>query len=250
MLPRRVRSRLCQSCRNDLLALFQNGFGLSSRTPSTNSQKRWISSPRSLCKGKATRAFSGKPPSHDSKKESETLRGPTPVDDDVDVLAYHAQLAAIKQEPFFPKVGDLDRKGQEYTVEGLDYIAHRLWEKIYVEAFEVPAAAAQTVPSSAEEADIETVRQNEGEGPGPVGGESSTFANNSNAGENEELIEDDAQAETELRDPVEALRESDASVEEVVREARQVHGEYLPDGVLSEDESKTYIRLYGTPWSK
>ena len=69
-------------------------------------------------------------------------------------------------------------------------------------------------------------------------------------GEVEAPLQDGGIRETDLRDSVEALRESAASTEEVVREARQLHGEYLPDGVLSADESKTYRRLYGDPLEK
>lgn len=46
---------------------------------------------------------------------------------------------------------------------------------------------------------------------------------------------------------VSTLRETGASIEEVVREARSVFGEYLPEGTLDEDETKMYVRLYGEP---
>lgn len=51
----------------------------------------------------------------------------------------------------------------------------------------------------------------------------------------------------EAIDQVHALREAGASIEEVVREARSVFGEYLPEGTLDEDETKMYVRLYGEP---
>jgi ribosomal protein RSM22 (predicted rRNA methylase) len=51
----------------------------------------------------------------------------------------------------------------------------------------------------------------------------------------------------EAIDQVHGLREAGASIEEVVREARSVFGEYLPEGTLDEDETKMYVRLYGAP---
>ena len=48
-------------------------------------------------------------------------------------------------------------------------------------------------------------------------------------------------------DPIAALRGSGAGIEQVAREARQVFGESLPDGVLEEHEVKVYTRLYGEP---
>jgi len=43
------------------------------------------------------------------------------------------------------------------------------------------------------------------------------------------------------------LRNSGASQEQIVREARQIFGETLPENILSEDEFKMYTRLYGEP---
>lgn len=43
------------------------------------------------------------------------------------------------------------------------------------------------------------------------------------------------------------LRSSGASLESIVREARQIYGESLPDGVLDEKEYQVYLRLYGEP---
>ena len=51
----------------------------------------------------------------------------------------------------------------------------------------------------------------------------------------------------EAIDQVHALRDTGASTEEVVREARSVFGEYLPDGTLDEGETRMYVRLYGEP---
>lgn len=46
---------------------------------------------------------------------------------------------------------------------------------------------------------------------------------------------------------VATLRESGVPQEEIVREARQIFGETLPDGVLNTAEYKIYTRLYGEP---
>jgi ribosomal protein RSM22 (predicted rRNA methylase) len=46
---------------------------------------------------------------------------------------------------------------------------------------------------------------------------------------------------------VHALRDSGASSEEIVREARSLFDEYLPEGALDEEETRVYVRLYGEP---
>lgn len=43
------------------------------------------------------------------------------------------------------------------------------------------------------------------------------------------------------------LRNSGASQEQIVREARQIFGETLPEDILSDNEFKIYTRLYGEP---
>ncbi|RMZ75420.1 hypothetical protein DV738_g5493, partial [Chaetothyriales sp. CBS 135597] len=43
------------------------------------------------------------------------------------------------------------------------------------------------------------------------------------------------------------LRGAGADVYEIAREARQIFREFLPDGVLQEDERRVYTRLYGEP---
>ena len=50
-----------------------------------------------------------------------------------------------------------------------------------------------------------------------------------------------------LEDQVVTVRKTGADAEDVVRAARQTHGEYLPDGVLEEHETIIYKRLYGDP---
>lgn len=53
----------------------------------------------------------------------------------------------------------------------------------------------------------------------------------------------------EVKGAVAILRESGASLEEVVRLARRIHGDTLPESVLEENEFKIYRRLYGDPIS-
>ncbi|OCT51922.1 37S ribosomal protein Rsm22 [Cladophialophora carrionii] len=50
-------------------------------------------------------------------------------------------------------------------------------------------------------------------------------------------------------DPLATLRASGASHEDLVREARQVYGDGLPQNALDEEELKIYKRLYGEPRS-
>lgn len=50
-----------------------------------------------------------------------------------------------------------------------------------------------------------------------------------------------------IENPLVSLRTDGASSEEIVREARNVFGDYLPDDVLSEEEFTIYKRLYGDP---
>ncbi|EHY56024.1 hypothetical protein ABEF92_003586 [Exophiala dermatitidis] len=63
----------------------------------------------------------------------------------------------------------------------------------------------------------------------------------------DEAIQDDRREHTAAFDSVASLRASGASLEEVVRRARQVHGDSLPDSVLEDAEFKIYRRLYGDP---
>ena len=60
------------------------------------------------------------------------------------------------------------------------------------------------------------------------------------------------QTSTELpqeqtEDSVAVLRTDGAQIEAIAREARQIYGETLPAGVLSGEEYKVYLRLYGEP---
>ena len=65
--------------------------------------------------------------------------------------------------------------------------------------------------------------------------------------ENQIHITDEATQVEAADDPVAAARDSGANAEEVAREARQIFGEALPDGVLEDHETKVYKRLYGEP---
>jgi len=51
-------------------------------------------------------------------------------------------------------------------------------------------------------------------------------------------------------DNIPQLRATGASPDDVAREARNVFGEHLPDSILSPEERKIYIRLYGEPLPK
>ena len=247
MLPRRIRPRLCPSCRNDLSVLFENGFGSSPASRSPRRQNYWSYSPRSLCDGKATRALSSKHPLCNPKDIANSAPDVPRSDADTVAEMYRAQVDAIKQQSIMPKVGDVDEYGLEYTAERLDEIAHHLWEAENAGVFESPEATARATKSLQEaleqhERVSEVLAKSWQELGNKVGDEDESGAG--------APTDDNGQSETEPRNPLEALRDSDASVEEVVREARHQHGEYLPDGVLSEDESKTYRRLYGEPFEE
>jgi ribosomal protein RSM22 (predicted rRNA methylase) len=61
----------------------------------------------------------------------------------------------------------------------------------------------------------------------------------------------DQNTENEVgQDSVATLRLSGANTESIVREARQIFGESLPQDVLSKEEFKLYRRLYGDPVDK
>lgn len=67
-----------------------------------------------------------------------------------------------------------------------------------------------------------------------------TAYEHSTSGEVEMTIE-------EAEDPLMALRTGGLPPEEIVRAARNIFGDYLPGGVLSEKEFAVYKRLYGEP---
>lgn len=177
----------------------------------------------------------------------------SPSEADVSAELYRAELESIKQLPHMPKVGDSDESGLQYTAEHLDGIAHRIWEAERAGTFGDLQDPMQVNPSSREglEGFTRAVVESEDSSREVLIREQGRDVMGSDGLVTEAEIPQDSaqqtQQETEPRNPVEAMRDSEASVEQVVREARQLHGEYLPDGVLSEDESKTYRRLYGDP---
>ena len=69
----------------------------------------------------------------------------------------------------------------------------------------------------------------------------------------EDVPKDDEHASEETveaaqaNNPIATLRDAGVEPEEVAREARQLFGESLPEGVLDEHETKLYTRLYGEP---
>jgi ribosomal protein RSM22 (predicted rRNA methylase) len=212
MLSRSIRPRLCQSCRNSLLSLFENGFGSLRVTPSPRRRIHWTPSRRSLGKHIAVRTFSSKNRLYNTGEGSKT---PSAAPADVDVVnqEYRGQIESTDGQTSVREAGDGNGPG---IAETEDYKSNILYG---------PHDTLKSMIQTGEK-DLE--------GEGLL----------SDAEVSEQNI---VQQETELPNLVEAMRDADGSVEEVVREARQLHGEYLPEGVLSEDEMKTYRRLYGDP---
>ena len=77
--------------------------------------------------------------------------------------------------------------------------------------------------------------------------EDELHASNEDNGKDEEVITHDIPVIEPEEDLVTAARNAGADSATVAREARQVHGYTLPDGVLDEHEVKVYKRLYGDP---
>lgn len=253
MLSRSFRTKLCQSCRNDLLALFENGVGSPSALRGTPLQTRW-SHPSRSSNGTAVRDFSSKQALRDTSEDHKPPSDAHLGDTEANVVAQldRARIEVIRQVPILPEVGDLDEYGREYTAERSEDIARHLREAQNAGVFESPEATALWAkpPVEADEKSKQDMQalykrtldaRNDSSGglglPKFDGDEDAAGAE----------LQDNRQQEVDLLNSIEAMRDSDASVEQVVREARQVHGEYLPDGVLSEDESRTYKRLYGKP---
>ncbi|KAF7512276.1 hypothetical protein GJ744_001844 [Endocarpon pusillum] len=252
MLSRKLRPRLCQACRDDLLALFENGFA-SYCTYNIHRQRSawraWSALPRPLYRGKGIRPSSSKHASSHSNDAPKPPSDAASTDAQVVSQIYRAQLEAITQQRSMPQVGGLDEFGLEYTTERLDEIVHHRWEAENAVVFESPEAITEATQGTRQvmeryEQDDEALGKgidesfrDSSETPALLQGEG--IAESPMQGEGEPL--------TDRPNPVQALRDLNASVDEVVREARQIHGEYLPEGVLSEDESKTYHRLYGAP---
>ena len=59
----------------------------------------------------------------------------------------------------------------------------------------------------------------------------------------------DSESALETTDPLVSMRMSGAGAEDIVRGARQIYGDGLPEKALQEEEMKIYKRLYGEPAS-
>jgi ribosomal protein RSM22 (predicted rRNA methylase) len=252
MLSRRIRPTLCQSCRNDLLLLFENGLGLASALRVPQCRIQW-SSPNLLLRPKrATRSFRSKHGLHNSSEGPESPPDAASSDADTIDQMYRARLEAIKQGSAVPDVGDVDEDDSEWAPERLDEIAHRLWEMENGGEGKCPEAAPQAAESLQYNLEqyrqgLEALHKHNSEPMNEMPQESGLLESDMDVGDSDVSEQGNVKNQTEFRSRVEALRDLDASAEEVAREARQIHGEYLPEGVLSEEESKTYKRLYGDP---
>lgn len=200
-------------------------------------------------KVRASRTFSTK---HELRSSDNDLESPTDkpspqVEEAAEI--YRAQIEAIKQRPYFPKIGDKNESGIEYTEDGLEWEAHEEWEMEKMWDFDHEGLQLKREVSChlREQPFMHGSHLLEKHRSPLESDASESKVNEINEVEAEIPKDDNVPPETEIRNPVEAMRDSDGSVEEVVREARQLHGEYLPEGVLSENESKTYRRLYGEP---
>jgi ribosomal protein RSM22 (predicted rRNA methylase) len=185
-------TRLCNSCRHDLLSLFEFGFNgpriVSSRRsllPKTRTGTRL--SRRSQTRGflSTQRTFQ-----HDDLPENTVPRAALPND----------------EEPDSPNQ-------EQIELQALQQIEKELGRPLDEAIREDELAALDTEQDVADDPDN---------------------------------ISADYMVE-EAIDQVHALRDTDASTEEVVREARSLFGEYLPDGTLDKNETKMYVRLYGEP---
>jgi ribosomal protein RSM22 (predicted rRNA methylase) len=231
MLSGRVRHRLCQSCRDDLLTLFENSFGRAPSPRVRRRQKHWSILPCPSLSLTSTRAFSG---SHPSLNASEIPRSQVDAPEtNVDAIAeeYREQLDAIEieQRLVMPRAGS--------------------------QVFDSPEITGQIIESSRASLDgyaqdFTDYNEQDTEGLDMAREDLSVSENNRETGRDEPPEQDNTHSEQKHQNILKAMRESKASVEEVVREARHIHGEYLPDGVLLDDESKTYKRLYGEPLQK
>jgi ribosomal protein RSM22 (predicted rRNA methylase) len=250
MLSRSVRSSLCLSCRNDLLAIFENG--LATPVPARSLRRQLLLStprPPHLRIG-TTRTFSSRPGLRASSSDTNSTTNRTQSDGEA-IEELYSQLDAIKQDPRIPKIGDLDESGLEFTEERVEQIAQDVWlmkygqsstsetDAQYAVEGEDHVRASEDAPRHIEDQNRHTGQQLDG-----FNGPDEPFS------PDERPLGDTADSETPLLGSVEAVREAEGSLEDVAREARQLHGEHLPDGVLNEDESRTYRRLYGDPAEK
>ncbi len=197
---------------------------------------------------------------------------------------------AIEHRPRIPRAGDLDQDDLEHTAQRVEEIAHDVWSTEKQGASENMEAAGGALDDRARDVledsrqdvqEIESLEEHRDELLDRIHWDSDFLQGRTDSDYGEEALqqdrderlnrtqqdldaladaassdtaqglkEDGTQNDLESRDPVEVMRDSDGSVEDVVREARQLHGEYLPEGVLSEEEFKSYQRLYGDPLEK
>lgn len=185
-------ARLCQSCRYDLLSLFEYGLISPRRLPRSpallNAFPRSIASRGLQARSLATTQSFGQP-------KSPTRGSPPPV-------------AEYEKE----KQSNTDVQ-QEIEIQALQQIEKELGRPLD-EAIRADELAANDVVL-----DIEAESEN-------------TSA---------DLVVEEA------IDHLHALRDRGAPSEEIVREARSLFGEYLPETALDEEDTKFYVRLYGEP---
>jgi ribosomal protein RSM22 (predicted rRNA methylase) len=182
-------ARLCQSCRYDLLSLFEYGFSNLRTLPRTraflNAQPHTTPSRRLQARGLATseRFQQRKNPTRSSRPRAAVIEKEKPYDVDLELEIELQALEQIEKELGKP----LDEAIREDELTARDFDPE----------VEIEAAA-------------------------------------------EFMIEDAIHQ-------VHALRDNGASSEEIVREARSLFDEYLPEGALDEEETRVYVRLYGEP---
>jgi ribosomal protein RSM22 (predicted rRNA methylase) len=185
-------TRLCNSCRHDLLSLFEFGFNGPRIVSSRRSLLPKTRTGTGLSRRSQTRGFlsTQRTFQHDDPPENTVPRAALPND----------------EEPDSPNQ-------EQIELQALQQIEKELGRPLDEAIREDELAALDTEQDVADDPDN---------------------------------ISADYMVE-EAIDQVHALRDTDASTEEVVREARSLFGEYLPDGTLDKNETKMYVRLYGEP---
>jgi ribosomal protein RSM22 (predicted rRNA methylase) len=185
-------TRLCNSCRHDLLSLFEFGFNGPRIVSSRRSLLPKTRTGTGLSRRSQTRGFlsTQRTFQHDDPPENTVPRAALPND----------------EEPDSPNQ-------EQIELQALQQIEKELGRPLDEAIREDELAALDTEQDVADDPDN---------------------------------ISADYMVE-EAIDQVHALRDTDASTEEVVREARSLFGEYLPDGTLDKNETNMYVRLYGEP---
>jgi ribosomal protein RSM22 (predicted rRNA methylase) len=153
-----------------------------------------------------------------------------------------------------PKVGDVDGSGALYTLDRVDRIGRQVLELKDHEFFRDFDATSPLDKSTLAELEryLQSCVDVAGQRSELEAGEQSELelSNDPEVSDQTELGPSEQESQeiaVDSRSPVQVIRDSGASVENVVREARQFHQDHLPDGVLSEEEFQTYMRLYGEP---